>query len=260
MCHDFIMDAKSSPVESVDRALLLVLHLRETGPLSVTEAAEYLGVAASTAHRLLNALAYRGFAAQSHDRRYRAGHALSAAGSEGFPAQLIRQVAHEPLLALHQAVGETVQLMVLHGGNIQFIDGVESSLTLRVGMRLGDKMPAFVSAGGKAILAKMANADLEELYSRGIAQWPTGKISSLTELKKAMTRIRRDGYATNFEETEQGVIGVGVAVCDQTGQPVAGLTTATPSIRFDRAAMPEHVHQLLEAAGRISEQLHRAVR
>lgn len=249
------MENKSSPVESVDRALLLLMRMRDQGPLSVKAAADQLDVAPSTAHRLLSALTFRGFAAQDHDRHYRLGPALTDRSAEAFSTQLIRKHAHEALVELQQTVGETVQLMVLRGGNIQFIDGIESKRTLRVGMRVGDKMPAFVSAGGKAMLARLTNTELEDLYRSGLPTWPTGRITTMATLKRSMTRIRREGFGTNFEETEQGVVGLGVSINDADGRPVAAITTATPSIRFERADMPTHLTALHRAAEGITTQL-----
>jgi IclR family transcriptional regulator, acetate operon repressor len=256
VCHDsFMRNPESSPVESVDRALQLLLLMRREGPVSVKTAAEHLDVAPSTAHRLLSALAFRDFAAQDRERRYRLGPALSERSAESFTVNMLRQHSRAALQTLHRYVGETVQLMVLRGGNIQFIDGIECELTLRVGMRVGDQMPAFVSAGGKAMLARLNNAELEELYRGGLPPWPTGRITSMAMLKRSMTKVRRAEFATNFEETEQGVIGLGVSINDLDGRPIAALTTATPSIRFRRTEMPDHVQALRTAASTIGEQL-----
>ena len=249
------MENKSSPVESVDRALLLMLAMRDAGPLSVKAAAELLDVAPSTAHRLLTALAFRGFAAQGHDRTYRQGPELSGRTPQFLSTQQLRKHAQAALVRLQGTVGETVQVMVLNGGNIQFVDGVESTRNLRVGMRIGDMMPAFVSSGGKAMLARLTNAELEELYRSGLPPWPTSKTTTLAALKRSMTKIRRDGFGTSFEETEQGVVGLGVSINDPDGRPVAAVTTATPSIRFDRSAMPGHIEALQLAAAEIMEKL-----
>lgn len=245
----------ASPVESVDRALLLILLMRRDEPLSVKAAAEHLDVAPSTAHRLLSALAFRGFCVQDHERRYRPGPALSGHAAEVFTVQVLRERARGALAALHAAVGETVQLMVLRGGNVQFIDGIESDSSLRVGMLLGAQMPAFVSAGGKAMLAQLSNEELDELYRDGLPPWPTGRITSLAMLKRSMTKVRRAEFGTNFEETEQGVVGLGVSVNDTADQPIAALTTATPSIRFRRADMPAYVDALRAAAATLGQQL-----
>ncbi|MEW1982007.1 IclR family transcriptional regulator [Citricoccus sp. NPDC079358] len=241
-----------SPVESVDRALVLLGLLRSQGSVSVTTAAAYLDVAPSTAHRLLNALAFRDYAIQDHLRRYRIGPAFSDSRSRPPAVGGLLAAAQPALEHVVDKLGETTQVMVLRGGDIQFLDGIESPRGLRVAMRRGDTMPAFTSAGGKALLSRLPNQELEEVYRAGVPDWPTAKIHSLSTLKRRMTRIRHDGYATNIEETEQGVVGVGIAVVNYLGRPLAGLTTATPSLRFSHAEVPRHV-EVLRSAARILE-------
>ncbi|HIE62212.1 MAG: IclR family transcriptional regulator [Actinobacteria bacterium] len=238
----------ASPVESVDRALVLLTALRDGEVLSVTDAAARLGVAPSTAHRLLTSLVHRDFAFQDRDRRYRRGPALLAPRSEPFTLSSVRSLAHPVLEQLHDRLGETVQIMVRHGQNIRFLDGIECELPLRVGVRVGDEMPAHCSAGGKAILAAMSTADLDRLYARGLPDWPTARYRDLSALKRHLTRVRRQGYGVNVEETEQGVSGVGVAVCDRLDRPIVALTVAVPSSRFARDQIDEMRDVLMSAA------------
>ncbi|QCU77590.1 IclR family transcriptional regulator [Citricoccus sp. SGAir0253] len=247
------MPTASSPIESVDRALVLLTMMRNQGSVSVSEAAAHLGVAPSTAHRLLTALLHRDFARQDHLRRYRVGPAFWTAPVRSPALAALRDAARPALEHAHAETGETVQLMVLRGGAILFVDGIESGHGLRIAMRHGDTVPAFSSAGGKALLSRLNNEQLEELYRAGLPAWPTSPIRSLPALKRRMTRVRQDGYATSLEETEQGVIGVGVAVVDALGRPLAGLTTATPSVRFARTDVPRHVEVLQAAAGLLEQ-------
>lgn len=246
---------EASPIEAVDRTLRLVDLLRERGSLSVKETAEVLGVAPSTAHRMLATFVLRGFAARTGDRRYRAGPALVPERAHGPSVSQLRRAAETPLHALADRLGETVQLMVRRGGNIVFVDGVEADAVLRVTARQGDQMPAFASAGGKAILAEMSNADLEELYRNGLPPWPTSPIGSLARLRRAMADVRRAGFGTNFEETESGVVGLGVAVHGPAAQAVAAITTAIPASRFKRTAMPGIVEALRATAAAIEGRL-----
>lgn len=258
--NSYMPKTERSPVESVDRALVLILLMNEHGRVSVKTAAAHLDVAPSTAHRLLSSLAFRGFAIQGSDRRYGLGPALTDRGAEPLSLNKLRALARGPLLDVNIRLGETVQLMVLRGGNIQFVDGAESEFVLRVGMLVGDQMPAFVSAGGKAMLAQLNNAELEELYRGGLPAWPTSRIKTLAMLKRSMTEVRRAEFGTNFEETEQGVSGVGVSISDGMGRPIAALTVATPSIRFRRTVMGEQVDALRQAVATIEERIAVATR
>lgn len=243
------------PIESVDRALQLILLLKEHGCLSIREAADALNVAPSTAHRLLATLVHRDFAVQDFKRRYRPGSVMTATAPRALDDQRISEAGMRILPLLQREVGETVQIMVLRGQNIRFLDGVDPSALLRVAVRRGEEMPAFVSSGGKAMLARLSNAEIEELYPNGLPAWPNRKLNTVRSLKRAMTRIRRDGYAVSVEETEQGVAGVGVAVTDDFGFPIAAITVAVPVTRFDREKVPDAVAALQRAADDIQVEL-----
>lgn len=245
----------TAPLQSVDRALQLALLLREGRQLSVKEAAEVLGTAPPTAHRLLTALAHRGFAGQDRDRRYVAGPVF-APRSAPVSTGLLRRLAYPVLEELHDRLAETVQLMVLSGNNILFVDGIEAvERSLRIGMRIGDEMPAYCSAGGKAMLAEMGNSDVERLYPGGLTPWPTARFTTLNALKRHLATVRRLGYGTNVEETERGVRGLGVSVRTPSGGLVAALTTAVPSVRLRRQDAPAYVAGLAAAKVRLQEAL-----
>lgn len=235
-------------LESVDRALQLLVRLRDGDVMSVKSAGERLGVAPSTAHRLLGALVARDFAVQDRERRYRAGPQLIPHRESYVSVNQLRRVARPALLKLHEDVNDTVQLMLLTGPNIRFIDGIESEEVLRVKARMGDLMPAYCSAGGKAILAELGNVEVEQIYRGGLTPWPTARIHTLPALKRQLAVVHKAGYAVSLEETEQGVTGLGVCMRDSTGKPVAAYTTAIPTARFRKASTPEYVKALMEAA------------
>lgn len=211
------------------------------------EASDVLGTAPSTAHRLLSALAQRGFAVQDRERRYAAGPVFVPQPTP-VNAGHLRRLAYPVLEELHELLGETVQVMVLKGANILFVDGIEAvERSLRVGMRIGDEMPAYCSAGGKALLADMSNVEVEHLYRGGLTPWPTARFETVGALKRHLATVRRLGYGTSVEETEQGVCGVGVSVHAPAGGAVAAVTTAVPSVRFRRQQVPRYFEGLVAA-------------
>jgi DNA-binding IclR family transcriptional regulator len=245
-------------VESVDRALVLLEKLYDGMTLSVSDAAAQLGVAPSTAYRLLSSLVGRGFAAQDRDRRYRLGPVLSPRSAEPLTLSGLRALAHPVLESLHEALGETVQLMVLQRRNIRFLDGIECELPLRVGVRVGEEMPAHTSGGGKAILAALTNAELDRLYQQGLPDWPTAKYTELPALKRHLARVRKAGYGINHGETERGVSGVGVAVRDGRRRPVCAFTVAVPSTRFESEQVERYRTALADAGAALERRLREA--
>lgn len=225
---------RASPVESVDRALVLLKALQQGEALTVTAAAERLGVVPSTAHRLLGALRHRGFAIQDPSRQYRLGPvALGGEGAEHSMAALQR-AAKGSLADLHDSVGETAHLMVLRGSQVMFIDGIECADPLRVAVRIGARMPAYCSAGGKALLACLTDREVHDLHRGELPVWPTRKVTSMAMFIRHLDAVRRYGFGVNVEETEPGVCGVGVTVQGAGGSAVAALTLALPTSRFER--------------------------
>lgn len=212
------------PITSVDNALQLALRLRE-GSLAVSEAADELGVARSTAHRLLAMLVYRGFARQGPDRRYTAGPALGTAGGAPAAVEHLAWVARPHLRTLADRVGETVNLMVLTGTVVRFVDSLESRQVLHIGSRAGVVLPAERTSGGKALLATLADT---EVIHRFAAE--PGRVD-VDRLLADLAAVRARGYGLNTEETERGVRAVGVAVHAGDGA-VAAVAVAAPAQRL----------------------------
>src|SRR5262245_16799298 len=149
------MQNPSYPVGAAGNALRTVSLLHERGELRVAEVADHLGVARSTAHRVLAMLVFHGFAEQDRRKVYLPGPALRAISGSAAPPPDLITVAHPHLQRLAASVGETVHLMVLDGNGTRFVDGVEGPHALRVGSRTGNLLPAHVTSGGKTLLAEL---------------------------------------------------------------------------------------------------------
>ncbi|MEE1807673.1 IclR family transcriptional regulator [Streptomyces sp. BE133] len=245
----------SYPIESVDRALQLIGMLQAGHRLSVKTAAEKLGVASSTAHRLFGALCYRGFARQDEQRLYRAGPALNQRTPVAVSYTALKKAVRPALEELQLQLGESANLMVLQGAYIRFLDGVESERMLRVGLRTDGTMPAYCSAGGKAILAALDPADVEEVHHDGLPRWPTAKISTVDELARHLTEVQHGGYGVSLEETEEGVAGVGACLRDWLDRPVGAITVAVPSTRFSQHDLRYYADPVREAAAAASRRI-----
>ncbi len=248
------------PLGSVDRVLRLLLLLQRRGSLRVVEAAEELGVAPSTAHRLLSMLRAYEFAAQDSTRTYRPGAAMTIVAATPSSDAQLRTRAHRHLDELARATGESVHLMVLEGAGARFIDGVEGRHALRVASRVGLTLPAHVTSGGKVLLAELTRQQLGELYPRGLALTPRAAGPDLNALIRELSSVRRHGYALNAEESEQGVNAIGAAIRDGTGRAVAAVVIAAPSLRLPRRALPALAERVQASAAAISATLHRSDR
>jgi DNA-binding IclR family transcriptional regulator len=237
-------------IESVDHALRLATLLQQEGPLRVTDAAARLGVARSTAHRLLAMLVYRDFAEQDDDRRYVAGPLLRRPSAPE-PVAVLRRVALPHLQALTAHTNETSNLVVVVGSEVRFVASVECAQVLRVGDREGRVLPAHLASGGRAVLATLPDADVREVCRS--ADPPVGDVDAVL---RGLRAVRRHGVAVNDQATEVGVTAIG---CVVPGSAVpAAVSLAMPTARYRRARLLEWGGLLAATAERIARDLPQA--
>ncbi|MGV9455874.1 IclR family transcriptional regulator [Streptomyces sp. NPDC003635] len=221
------------PIASVDHALRAATILQLEGGATVSEIAERLGVARSTAHRLLAMLVYRDFAVRDEDRGYRAGPVLElAAHSQSLVARL-RAASLPHLRRAVDLLDETTNLIVRTGDTARFIASVECGQALRVGSREGMVFPAHRTTAGLLLLAELPDEELEEVYAPDRYRDRPADRPELKGLRTELRRLRRNGFALNRERSERGLVAVGVLVRDRDGTAVAGLSVSLPSVRYD---------------------------
>lgn len=243
------------PVGAADTVLRVLLLLGERRELRVSEAAARLGIAKSTAHRMLAMLVYHGLALRDERRVYRPGAALrQLGGPPGPPPDLVTAV-HPVLRALAAATGETAHLMVLEGNGVRFVDGVEGPQTLRVGTRVGMLLPAHATSGGKALLAELPPDQLAVLYPHGLPRGAAAGATDYGQLCRDLSAVKRRGYGSNSEESERGVSAVGTVVRDRAGRAVAAIAVAAPASRCPRGRLRELAPQVTAAAAASSADL-----
>jgi IclR family transcriptional regulator, acetate operon repressor len=249
------------PITSVDNALRLLMQFRSQPRVRLSEAAEHLGVALSTAHRLMAMLAYHGFVRQDQDTRaYVAGPALVEIGLAAVRQLDIRMHARPVLEGLAADLGETVHLAVLEGGNIRYIDAVESSHALRVAARTGSVLAATCTASGKALLAALPDGEVAALFpdDSSLVALTVKSITTRSGLLKELDAVRKRGFALNREESEEDVASVAVPVPGPRGVPVAAMVVSGPVSRMTDGTARTIGGRLRDEAARLSNLLLRA--
>ena len=267
--------AKTRPayaIDSVDHALRLAAMLQLEGALTVSEAAGRLGVARSTAHRVLAMLVYRDFAVQGADRRYHAGPVLELATHSRSLTARLRAVSLPHLEGLVAVLGESANLMIRTGDRVRFIASAESTQALRVEQREGMVFPAHLVTGGLVLLAEAGEAEVDALYAAGpgggggdaVSVGGTGSVGGagsagggpdLRWLRAELRRVKSRGYAVNRETSEKGVTAVGRAVRDESGAAVAAVSISMPSARYAATDLPRITGALAVAARAIEADL-----
>lgn len=219
---------------SVDNALRMLSLFERTDSIRVAEVASELGIAKSTAHRILAMLEFHGFVRQTDARRaYVMGSALLESGLFAISGFDLRATARRHLEELRDETGESCGFLILDGADVVLIEFVATESSLRVVENVGDRQPAHLTAAGKAMLAEMEMADLLRLYpTEDLEAWTVSSLRTRSDLVHSLEEVRRRGLATNLEESGEGVVGVAAVVRGSRGHVAGALTVALPISRL----------------------------
>jgi DNA-binding IclR family transcriptional regulator len=245
------------PIESVDNALKLLLLLGEQPQIRLSEATRYLGVASSTAHRLLAMLAYRGFVRQDPESKaYLPGPALTSVAFAIFGRIDVARTAAPIMRGLSERLRESIHVGMLDGAGVRFVAAVEGPAAVRVASRLGLTMPAHCTSTGKAMLAQLSQPELRRLLpDEQLVRVTVRSIGSRTELEAELSGIRERGYAVNREESEEGVASVAVPIPTRAPGLRLALNASAPMNRLGSSQYAAIAAALVEAAKEIGDQL-----
>jgi DNA-binding IclR family transcriptional regulator len=180
----------------------------------------------STAYHLLNAMIEQGFVVHLTDEhRYGLGVAAFEVGS-GYSRQApLQRIARRPLASLVDRLGQTAHLAVLHGRDVLYV--VEERATGRPPLvtDVGVRLPAHLTASGRAILAALPSPQVRALYSSpgDFVDRNGAGPRSLGALRTMLVETRQRGYAIEDGEVTPGLASVAAAVLDHNGHPVAGV-------------------------------------
>jgi DNA-binding IclR family transcriptional regulator len=237
--------ARQPGIQAIARAGS-VLRALERAPrgLSLAELSLAVALPKSTVHRLAGALATEGLLASAPGGRIVLGSAVSrmAAASARTLPQRLRPV----LEALAAQLGETVDLAVLDGSSVRFVDQVPGSQRLRAVSAVGVSFPLHCTANGKALLAALGPQEALALLPARPARLTPATIVSRAALSAELEEIRSSGVAFDREEHTEGIGAVGVAIHDGSG-PVAALSVPVPMTRF-RGVEQRYARAALAAA------------
>ena len=201
-------------VQSVERifGIIEVLAAHPAG-VGLQKLAAEAGLAKSTAHRLLASLIQLGYARQdSVTGQYRLTLKMFELSSGIVNSMDIMGVAKLHLERLAQRTGEAVHLVIRDAQDIVYIYKTESG-PMRMSSRVGLRSPLYCTGVGKAILATLPKAEVEEVWRKSRPRKLTDNtITELGALHSQLTTVRALGYAVDDEENELGIRCVAVAI------------------------------------------------
>lgn len=217
-----------SQVPAATRALRVLRFLAgQPGPVPAGRIAQAAGVPRSSLYHLLNAMIDEGFVVHVADER---GYGLGLAAFEvgtGFARQEpLQRVARRPLAELSTRIRQTAHLAVMHGRDVLYVIEQRYPGRPMLVTDVGVRLPAHLTASGRAILADLPKNQVRALFPSGAAfvnRTGAGP-RSLADLRSELSLTRRRGYAVEEGEVTPGLTSVAVAVRDHNRYPVAAVT------------------------------------
>ncbi len=242
------------------RQALAVLQTmaRLPGPAQAAALARDLGLPRSTTYHLLAELQAAGFVVHlPEERRYGLGVAAFELGTAYLRQEPLARLARPVLGRLVETVGHTAHLAVLHGREVLYVVEERAPRRPPLVTDVGVRLPAQLTASGRAVLAHLPAAQVRALFPDAeafVERHGTGP-ASLSALRRILVDVRRRGHATEDGEVTPGFASVAAAVFDHTGRPVAGVAVTVAADDVPAEAREGLVPPVLRAAAELTRRL-----
>jgi DNA-binding IclR family transcriptional regulator len=220
-------------VPAATRALRVLRFLAgQPDPVTLDRLAQAVGLPRSTAYHLVNAMIAESFVVHlPEEHRYGLGVAAFEVGSGYSRQEPLQRIARRYLAGLVDTVGQSAHLAVLHGRDVLYVLEERAPGRPPLVTDVGVRMPAHLTASGRAILAALPANQVRALYPDRTAfvdRHGTGP-TSLSALRTLLAETRQRGYAVEEGEVTPGFASVAAAVLDHNAHPVAGIAVTYPT-------------------------------
>ncbi|MFI5916716.1 IclR family transcriptional regulator [Dactylosporangium sp. NPDC051541] len=223
--------------------------------LSLSQISRRAGMPLATTHRLVGELAAWGALERDADGRYQIGLRLFEVAALAPRGLGLREAAMPYLEDLYEATHQHVQLAVLEGSDVVYVERISGRAALVVRSRVGGRLPAHATGVGLVLLAHAPRAVVEEYLARPLVAFTPLTIADPERLRTTLAKVRRAGHAVSDRQVQMDAVSVAAPVRDVEGRVVAALSVIVP---FDGLQPSALVPAVVTAACGISRTLLRS--
>jgi DNA-binding IclR family transcriptional regulator len=245
-------------IQSIDRALqVLELFSLEKPEWGVTEISKALNIYKSNVYNILSTFVEKGFVKKDRKTdKYKLGIKFFELGSVVIKNMDLRKIAHPYIEKLSKEFNETVHLGILDEGRVVSIEREESDKGLCSHIEIGRRAPLHCTAVGKAIMSYLSEEEINLIIKeKGLEKYTENTITNEEELEKEFKKIRKQGYAVDNMEHEEGVRCVAGPIRDYNGKVIASMSISGPAFRIDESNIPNIAKKVKEYCDCISEEM-----
>lgn len=225
-------ESEGRGLQSVERALDVIEHLRRSGGATLSETAAALDLPMSTAHIHLTTLVDTGYVVRDGNE-YRPSFEFLGVGGDRRDGLALYQAAKPELDELRDETGEHTNVMVEERGYSVQLYKSQSPDSIDDDAYLGDHFHTHLTATGKAMLAKLSDERVAAILDRrGMPALTDDTITNEAALREELATIRNRGYSINRGEHFPGVCAVGVAIVSEPDDVVGAISISGPRSRL----------------------------
>lgn len=229
--------------------ILEIIYKYQDG-LTFTEICNKLDMPKSSVHPLLTTLSDRNYVhCSKKNNKYYIGHQIFLLG-HGFQGDLMENIQHE-MDQLSKNIGETTFLGILSNGTVIYLLKAEFvSSIIQSAMKMGQKLPAYATAFGKALLSQYSKAEIMNMYPDGFSPLTPYTVCDIDKLYEQCIEIRETGFAFEKEESTLEIQCIGMAISYKE-EYLAGISVIVPVYRYSKEKEREIRTEILKAKLRI---------
>ena len=226
--------------------------------MTLSEVAAATGLNPAVARRCLNTLVELGYVGK-RGKLFLLTPEVTGFASAFLDSVNLEEIARPHLQDVRDSTGDSTSLAVLSQLDILYLVHVSTNRMVRLGAGFGTRFPVYPTSLGRVLVAHQADAYIEDYLSRIKPEKLTDKtVTSRAQLRKILTRCRRQGFASVQDELDYGIVSVAVPVFDNDGEILAAINCSTATTRVNQEEMiTTRLPHLQAAAKKIEQELRR---
>lgn len=197
--------------------------------LTVTEISRRAGLHVATTSRLVTELVGHGLLARRPDGRVQVGMRMWELAQRASPSMSLREAAMPYLEDLHAVVGQHVQLGVLDGDDVLFLERLSAPGAVVNYTRIAGRLPLHASSSGLVLMAFGPRELQDRVLAQPLERFTPHTLADPGRLRTALAGIRRDGHVVTNGHIHPDATGIAVPVRDGADKVVAALSTIVPN-------------------------------
>lgn len=242
-------------IKSIDKALsILEIFSPENPQWSLKRIQNTLQMPKATTFRILYTLEKRGLLRKDpRTRNYRLGLKLVYFANLIAKGHDLLSIARPTMIALRDETGETVDCTILDHNQVLYIELLESTHRIKASSsQVGRKLPLHCTACGKVLAAFSKDRLSNDWPPSNLTPYTRKTITDPAKLKTELEKVRKQGYAIDRGELDDGIYAVSAPLFDADSNAIAALTIVAPLSRLDRRTLSELKEKVVSSAQKIA--------